>query len=320
MTPLQLTMVTWDYDRMAPLRTGEVVPQGVELNYLTLPPEETFHRTLGAHEFDVAELSLAGYVRERLAGTLPYRALPVFPSRIFRHSALFVRADSALEELDQLAGKRIGVPVEQMTAAVWVRGLLRDEYGIERDAIEWVVPEGDFVAQLADIGSDRAQPNASLERMLLAGEIDALLTVWTPPASRERPARIRTLLRDPRAAEEEYLARTRIFPIMHTLVVRESLLDAHPWLADSLTAACEEAKQRALDRLWEINALAVMVPWLVTEVERTVDTMGADFWPYGLEPNRHVVETLIGYLLKEGQIDHRPEMEDLFVTDGFTSE
>jgi 4,5-dihydroxyphthalate decarboxylase len=314
---LPLTLACWDYDRTLALRIGEVKPEGIDLTYVCLPPEQTFFRQLKNQEFDASEMSLSAYMIARSRGEVPFIAIPVFPSRIFRHSCIFVNADSGIQKPEDLAGRRVGVPQYQMTAAVWVRGFLQHDYGVPPEAIQWVTGEVERspMDQLASLLADPLGPGESLDAMLEAGKIDALVTTYLPPSFRRGSPVVRRLFPDPRPVEEEYFRRTGIFPIMHTIVLREDVSRRHPWVAGSLHRAFEESKERALRRLYDINALAVTLPWLVVEIERTRQLMGEDFWPYGVEPNRHTLETLMKYLVEQKLAPRQLPLEKLFAPD-----
>ncbi|MEK7879209.1 MAG: PhnD/SsuA/transferrin family substrate-binding protein, partial [candidate division NC10 bacterium] len=280
-------------------------------------PEQTFFRQLKDQEFDVSEMSLSSYITARNRGDAPFIAIPVFPSRIFRHSCIFVNADAGIRTPGDLAGRRVGVPYYQMTAAVWVRGFLQHDFGLPPEAIHWVAGEAEMpgrlpVAQLASILADPLGPGESLDLMLEAGKIDALVTTYLPSSFRRGSPAVRRLFPDPRPVEEEYFRRTGIFPIMHTVVLRDELHRRHPWVARSLYRAFEESKERALRRLYDINALAVTLPWLVVEIEQTRRLMGEEFWPYGIEPNRRTLETLVQYLVEQKLAERRLPLEELF--------
>ena len=314
MSRLTLTLACWDYDRTLALRIGEVKPEGIDLTYLCLPPEESFFRQLKDQEFDVSEMSLSSYITVRTRGETPFVAIPVFPSRIFRHSCVFINADSGIRKPEDLAGRRVGVPYYQMTAAVWVRGFLQHDFGVLPEAIRWVVG-GEMPRRLsgpASIQSDPLAPGESLELMLEAGKLDALITAYLPESFRRGSPVVRRLFPDPRPVEEEYFRRTGIFPIMHTVVMREDLYRDYPWVARSLYRAFEESKARAVKRLYDVNALAVTLPWLVLEIEETRRLMGEEFWAYGIEPNRRTLETLAQYLVEQKLAERTLSLEELF--------
>jgi len=317
---LRVTLACWDYDRTRALADGRVRVEGVEVIYLSLPPEETFWRMIRHQEFEVSEMSFSSYIIARSRGEDRFVAIPVFPSRVFRHSAIYVRTGAGIRDPRDLRGRRVGVPEYQMTAAVWARGLLHEEYGVSPEEIEW------FTGGLEQPGRKekleltlpsslriRAIPSdRTLTEMLVAGELDALITARAPSAFVRGDERIARLFPNYWEVEREYYARTGIFPIMHTIVIRRDVYEAHRWLAGQLYRAFEAAKQMALEELFEIAALKVMYPWIVAEAEQLRHRVGGDWWPYGIEPNRRTIATLVRYLLEQGLIERAVEPDALF--------
>ena len=318
---LRLTCACWSYDRTNALQTGAISPKDITLDYVALPPEQTFLRQLRDREFDISEMSLSAYITARAKGDDYFLALPIFPSRIFRHSAIYVNPRAGIKTPKDLRGKRVGVGFYQMTAAVWARGLLKDEYGVADTDLEWVVGSGGRAAsvtasavdQLQDLVAGTNQHVPPLEIMLEQGEIDGLVTVHIPQAIINGTGTINRLFENYGAAERDYFRRTRIFPIMHTLVVRRSIYEAHRWIASSLIDAFTAAKRYAEMRLYDTNALAVMLPSLITAVEETRALMGEDYWPYGVENNKAVLETFIRYLKEQGIIQQPIGLDGLFL-------
>ena len=319
MATLTLTLACGDYDRTLPLRTGAVRPDGVELKVLALEPEEMFYRMARLRDFDVAEFSLATYTVLRGRGE-PLVAIPVFPSFAFRHSAIFVRDGAGIREPRDLVGKRVGVPKYHMTAAVWVRGILEDEYGVSPSDLHWF--EGGEGAAVKEV--DVALPpglrhqvvpgDRNLGHLLAAGELDAFIGARRPAgaASAKEPAPVRRLFPDFRRVERAYFEKTGIFPIMHTVVLKEDLVRKHPWLPRALYEAFVEAKRLAYRRLADTAVLPYVLPWLVAEVEETRALMGDDAFPYGVSRNRKTVETLAGYSFRQGLAPRRLAVEELF--------
>ena len=314
---VRITLACAESDRTLPLILGDVRPQGIDLVFLRLPPEETFWRMLRHHEFDAAEMSLSSYVIRRSRGEDDLVAIPVFPSRQFRHSGIFVRADAGIAAPADLKGKRMGVPEYQVTAAVWMRGFLQDDYGVAPTDLRW------FQGGLLQPGRAEKQPirvpgldlrpigpDQTLSELLLAGELDAIMAPRAP--AHVDGVRIRRLFPDYRAVEADYFRRTGIFPIMHTLVVRRDVLDSQPWVARSLYDAFCHAKAIAMARLGEMVALAVSLPWQIAEWEATRTLMGEDYWPYGLEANRVTLEALVRYSVDQGLAERWLEIEALF--------
>jgi len=313
-----ITIAGARYDRTQALIDGRVCPKGVELTYLPMTIEEVFWRALRHREFDATELSLAYYMRLRASGDRTYVAIPVFPSRFFRHGCVFVPAESPLTSLSQLAGRFVGLPEYTMTACVWIRGLLADECGIRpnemrwcfggiespgrRDRIEMPSPAG---IELVPIGAQE-----TLNGLLAAGKLDALITPRIPSAYWE--GRVRRLLPNYIDIEIDYFKRTHIFPVMHVIALRSEVHDRHPWIARSLFDAYQESKRIAYEWLADINALPVSLAWYVAEWERTRALMGGDPWVDGLEPNRTAVELLQRYLVDQGLASHTITADELF--------
>lgn len=319
MSPV-FTMACQGYDRMWPLRTGEVRVGGAELNFLDLPVEETFFRMLKFGEFDIAEMSLSSYVLT-LAQGAPFVAVPVFPSRAFRHSAVYVRQDSPVSNPKDLAGGTVGVPEYQITAAVWVRGILAEHHGLPVESVRYRtggldapgreeklalgLPPG---VDVRPIGEGR-----TLSRLLLEGELDAVYSARNPgPFNADGRGGLRRLFPDPEQVERDYHLRTGIFPIMHVLVLRREVYERHRWLARELVKACARAKSVALAGLGETAALPYALPWLWAEVERTRATLGNDWWPYGVEKCRTTLETFLRYSHEQGLAARRYGPEELF--------
>ena len=320
MSRLKLSLACWDYDRTRALADGSVRAEGIDLVCLNLPVEETFFRMLRKQEFDCAEMSLSSYVLSLQQAKPPFIAIPVFPSRFFRHSGIFVGANSGISRPEQLAGKRIGVPEYQMTAAVWIRGLLADEFGVAPTSPRY------FTGGLEQTGRGEKLklslparfrvrpigPKQTLAAMLAKGEIDALHSARAPSTLTSQPVAVRRLFRDYAAVERDYYRRTRIFPIMHTVVIRRELYDRHPWVAGSLAKAFAAAQRKTYADLGETAALKAMLPWLVAHVEEARREMGPDWWSYGLDPNRQVLETFLRYHREQGLSKRRLAPEDLF--------
>ncbi len=318
MPNLQLVLACGDYDRVRPLRDGAVRPEGIELTFLPLPPEEVFWRQLVHREFDASEMSLGSYVLGRSNGDLPLVAIPVFPSRMFRHSAIFVNAEAGIARPEDLRGRRVGVPEYQLTAAVWVRGILQDAYGVRPESLLWRTGGLEHAGRreklpVAPPPGVRVEPipaDRTLHDMLESGEIDALVSPRTPESLGR--GRVRRLFPDYRAAELEYFRRTRVFPIMHTLVIRKDVYERHRWIAQSLFKAFDEAKRRVAERIYDTNALPYMLPWMHADLEEVYEVLGRDFWPYGLEANRATLETFLRYAREQGLARADLGVEDLF--------
>jgi 4,5-dihydroxyphthalate decarboxylase len=319
MTPL--TFACGVYDRTLPLLTGEIRVAGVDLTYVPIDePREIFDRMAAGEAFDLAEMSFSEYICRFVAGDCPFVALPVFPSRVFRHGMIVVNRKKIATPAD-LAGKRIGVALYTMTAAVYIRGLLQHEYGIDLAGIQWVQgavnTPGSYgnpsaMPLLAPVAIEINTSGRSLNDLLVAGEIDAIIGANMPDALKTDPDIVR-LFPDFRTAERDYFRRTGIFPIMHALVMQRSTYDRDPSLAPRLYTAFSAAKEVARSRMQRVGTLAYMLPWMIDDVEEIERVFGGDSWPYGSDPNRATIEALITYLAEQHMIAHRIPIEDLFV-------
>ena len=320
MSKLRLTFACWSYDRTRALVDGSIEPDGIDLNPLDLHVEETFFRMLRHREFDVAEMSLSSYSVTLGRDDPPFIAIPVFPSRMFRHSCIFVSEKSGIREPKDLLGKRIGTPEFQMTAPVWIRGTLQDEYGVDPPSVEYFTGGVEERGRSEKVKLDLPAkirvtpigPTQTLSQMLADGEIDALHTARTPSTYKSLPGTVRRLFENYVELERDYHRRTRIFPIMHTIVIRRDVYRANPWIAQSLQKAFVEAKRRARANLDATFAIATMLPWQIAHVEEAVREMGEDWWPYGLEPNRHVLDTFLRYHHEQGLSKRRLTPDELF--------
>ena len=304
---MNLTIACGRYDRTQALIDGRVKPEGVDqLTYLALRPGETFWRMLNHEEFDASEMSLSSYTILRSEDDTRFIAIPVFPSRVFRQNALYVRADSPLRGPADLKGKRIGVGDYQMTAAVWLRGFLQHEYGVLPRDLTWVI--GRPIRTIEPPRGIRLEPLAAgttLEDRLERGEIDALMTVMIPKTLGKS---VRRLVPDFREVELAYYRKTKIFPIMHTFVLRRAVYDAHPWLAISLYRAFVRSRDRALRHMYDTDALTVSLPWVIDEIERGREIP----WDYSIEGSRPTLEALVQYLDEQTLTRRRMRVEELF--------
>jgi len=327
MPALRLTLACWDYDRTRALIDGSVAPGGIDLIYLNQPVEETFWRMLRYREFDCSEMSLSSYVASLNSDNPPFIAIPVFPSRFFRHSCIFVSAKSGIRQPTDLKGKRIGVPEYQMTAPVWIRGILSDDYGVKVTDVEHYSggeeePGRDEKLKLdlpKEIRVRPIGPQQTLSRMLADGELDALVTARAPSTFQKEPDKVRRLFPDYVETEKQYYRRTKIFPIMHTVVIRRDVYAKNPWVAQSLYKAFTEAKAKAYTLYDQTAALPAMVPWLVAQLDEARREMGEDWWPYGVEPNRKVLETFLRYHHEQGLSKRRFAPEELFARETLES-
>lgn len=315
---LPLTVACWDYDRTRLLFDGQVAIEGCETNMLCLPVEETFFRALRSTEFDVAELSLSSYTMMRSRGSCPYIAVPVFLSRMFRHSAIYVRADSPLRTPEDLRGRTVGVPEYQLTAPVWVRGILQDEYGVQPHELRWRTGgvetpgrhEKVSFAAPPGVQVESIPATDTLDQQLLDGRIDALIAPRAP-ASFVQGKSVR-LFNNLRETERAYYAKTGIFPIMHVVGIRAALVEQQPWLAASVYKAFNQAKDHALRELSEVGALKTSLPWLTSEYDDTVAAMGRDFWQYGVQSNKAALDAFLRYHHQQGLSSRLMHAGELF--------
>jgi 4,5-dihydroxyphthalate decarboxylase len=310
------------YDRMLALYTGEVKPEGIDLEFIRMDsPREIFDRMAAGLEFDAAEMSCSEFITRFDAGQCPLVAIPVFPSRAFRHNMITVRADAGIATPKDLAGRRVGVPLYTMTAAVWIRGHLQHEYGVDLDSIRWVQGainkrgshgHPTVMPLLRPVPIEVNRSERTLGEMLQAGELDAIIGTALPDGMRTDP-NIRRLFPDFRAVEQDYFRRTGIFPTMHLLAMRRDLYEQHPFIAASLYRACCEAKDLALAKMKYLGALRYMLPWLTDDLVEIDALFGGDPWPYGIEPNRPTLEAFVQYLQEQAMVSRAMPIESLFV-------
>ena len=320
MSRLPLTFGCWNYDRTRALIDGSVVPDGIDLNYLDMPVEETFFRMLRHREFDVAELSLSSYTLSLNRDPSPFVAIPVFPSRCFRHSSIFVNAAAGIRAPRDLVGRRVGCPEYQMTAPVWIRGILSEHYGVPVDGVTYVTGGEEQPGRSEKIALDlppairveRIGPAQTLAQMLRDGQIDALYTARAPSTVRAGDGRVVRLFPDFVDVERAYYRQTGIFPIMHVVAIRRDVYEAHRWIAQSLVKAFGQAQRRTYDDLNETAASKAMLPWLPAHVEEATALMGEDWWPYGLARNRDTLATFLRYSHEQGLARRLLAPEDLF--------
>lgn len=326
MAKLSMTFACGLYDRMVPLFAGEVQPEGIDLNFIRLDdPRQIFDRMGGGLEFDCSEMSSSEYISrknaERHGGPpCPFVAIPVIASRVFRHGFIVVNRDRIHSPKD-LAGKRIGVPLYTMSAAIWMRGHLTHDYGVDLSNVTWVQaainaskshgePSPPPLHRPAKIIADTG--GRSLSELLDKGEIDALLGTGMPDCMRTNPS-IQRLFPNYRDVERDYYQRTKIFPIMHVVVIKKTLYEQHPFIATSLYNAFCKSKDAALERMKYIGALRYMLPWLPADLDEIEEVFGGDPWPYGVEPNRPTLEALVTYLADQGVTQTREPVDSLFV-------
>ena len=308
MSRLSLSLACWNYDRTRALMDGSIAPDGIDLTYLNLPVEETFFRMLRHREFDVAELSLSSYTVSLFREPSPFVAIPIFPSRYFRHSSIYVNTDSGIRTPADLVGKRIGTPEYQMTAPVWIRGILAEHYGVPVTSARYLTggeeePGRGEKLKLElppSIKIEPIGPTQTLSAMLADGEIDALYTARMPSTFTTRPDKVKRLFPDFAEVEKQYYRDTGIFPIMHTVAIRRDVYEANRWIAQSLCKAFVAAQRATYEDLHVTAALKSMLPWLTSYVEETRALMGEDFWPYGFARNQATLATFLRYHHDQG--------------------
>jgi 4,5-dihydroxyphthalate decarboxylase len=317
-----LTFACGLYDRMLRLYTGEVAPRGIDLKFLANDePRDIFDRMGGKLEFDASEMSSSEFISRFGAGECPFVAIPAFASRVFRHGFIFFNRKSGIHTPKDLEGRRVGVPLYTMSAAIWIRGLLQHDYGVDLQSIRWV--QG-ALKKAGAHGSPTVAPllkepamevnrsGKSLSRLLADGDIDAVISSRPVEGIGSNPD-IARMFPNYREVEKDYYRRTRIFPIMHLIVIRRDIHEAHPFVAQSLYDALCESKDRALALMKERGALRYMLPWLPADMDEIDDVFGGDPWPYGVEANRPTLEALVQYMVEQHFIPKRIAIEDLFV-------
>lgn len=320
MPDVPITVASGDYDRIRAIREGGVKVEGCAVTYGVVEPNELFRRNLKRQEFDVAEMSFSTYITLRDQGRAHYTAIPVFLSRAFRHSAIFVRTDRIASPSD-LKGKRVGTPEYLTTMLVWLRGLLSDAYGIAPSDLHWRLggleqpardASGPAQAATSGVDIEVIPAGRTLAGMLADGDIDAVFSARPPSCFQRGDARVDRLFPDYRTVEQAYFRDTGIYPVMHALGIRNTLVERHPWMAASLFKAFAAAKEFAVADLQRLAAFAVTLPWIEAEYRATQAVLGNDVWPYGIAANRKAIDTLSRYLHEQGFTKRRMPAEELF--------
>jgi len=320
MSRLALSLACWNYDRTRALMDGTIRPDGIDLTYLNLPVEETFFRMLRNREFDVAEMSLSSYTVSMFREPRPFVAIPIFPSRMFRHSSIYINTGSGIREPKDLVGKRVGTPEYQMTAPVWIRGILAEHYGVPVDSVTYCTGGEEEPGRSEKLKLDlppsiRVEPigaGQTLSAMLASGEIDALHTARMPSTFVTAPDKVKRLFPDFVDVEKAYFRKTGIFPMMHTVAIRREVYEKNRWIAQSLYKAFAASQKATYEDLYVTAALKVMLPWLTAEVEQTRTLMGEDFWPYGFDKNEKTLATFLRYHHEQGLSKRLLTPEELF--------
>lgn len=313
MANISLTIACGPYDRMEGIRSGAIQIEGIDPIYIAIEsPVEIFTRMIKQNAFDVSEMSLTTFMSARSRNEFPFVGIPVFPSRVFRHGFIFVNSRALIKTARELEGRRIGVQGYQQTASVWIRGILKDEYDVDLSGVRWVDGGGSQMEKsIPGVQIERASGMPALSEMLAQGKIDAFMGASAPTSFGKSPDIVR-LFPNYREVERDYFQRTRIFPIMHTVVIRESLHKEEPWIAESLFKAFTESKRLALRSMRFSGAMRYMLPWLYDELDEIDELFGRDPYPYGLEPNRPNLETLARYLLEQGFVTRPIDINGIF--------
>lgn len=327
MGKLRLSLACSSYDCTRALLEDRIPIDGIELTYLNLPPEEAFFRMLRRQEFDAAEMSLSSYVVSLFSDNPPFIAVPVFPSRVFRHGSIFINHNSGIREPKDIVGKLVGSPEYQMTAAVWIRGILSDDYDVPVKSARYCnggLEQSNRAEKLPlslppDIHLRSIDPGKTLSQMLGMGEIDVLFSPRVPSSFVTGTGTVHRLFEDYHSVEREYFLRTRIFPIMHTVVIRREVYSKYPWVASSLYGGFVRAQREVYDDLYQAATPKYMLPWIARFVEETRALMGKDFWPYGLEPNLNTLTTFLRYSFEQGLSKRQLTPQELFAPETLES-
>lgn len=321
MARLSLSLACCEYDRCRAIFDGRVGVDGCELLATPVEPEEAFHRAFQHQEFDVTELSLSSYTMLTSRDESPYVGIPAFVSRLFRHSGVYIRTDRGIDHPSKLAGRTIGLPEYQITATVWIRGFLADDYGVDARDVAWRQggleeagrEERSPIELPSDIELKPIPTDRTLSDMLEHGELDAIISARAPSCYLNGAANVDRLFPDFKSVEQDYFSRTGLFPIMHIIGVRRSIHERHPWVAVNLFKAFIEAKAHAMYELGQIGHLFCSLPWSVAEFEQTRRLMGEDYWSYGLNPaNRKVLEAFLRYHNEQGLSKRQVAVDELF--------
>jgi 4,5-dihydroxyphthalate decarboxylase len=326
--PLELSFACPPYDRILPLAYGNIIPEGIRLNYMSLEVEEIFWRQLRNQEFDVSESSLSSYAMLRSRGDDRFIAIPVFTSRYFRHSCVFINMQKGIKEPQDLIGKTVGLPEYQITAVVWLRGIFQDEYGVLPEDVHWRSGGEETPGRKEKIALDLPQEidlqpipaDKYLSQMLDEGELDGLFTARAPSCFTNGSPNVGRLFENYREVEEAYYQKTGIFPIMHTVILKREVYEKNPWIAVNLYKAFCQAKDMVMMGYFETAALRVTVPWLSGEVERLKNLFGEDWWPYGIEKSRKTLETFLRYHHEQGLSKRLMTVGELFAPETLDEE
>ena len=324
---LKLTFACHDYDHVRDIFEPEVVTEGIELTQLKLPVEEIFFRFIKFGEFEISEHSFAKYVSLRSKNQARGVAIPIFPSRVFRHSAIYIRTDSVIKQPKDLEGCRIGIPEWGQTAGVYVRGALADQFDVDLSSIKWIQSGVHQPGRSEKIKFNlpawvNLQPDTdhNLNDLLLSGAVDAVVTAHPIQSFKDQDPRVARMFDDPRDVELDYFEKTECFPIMHTIVIRDDVLNENPWAAQTIYKGLDQARMRCVRRLSDATASAIPMPWIFSVLKDSRNLYGGhDIWAYGIEENRATLETFARYCLEQGIADRLMSPEDLFFENTFES-
>jgi 4,5-dihydroxyphthalate decarboxylase len=321
MAKLTITIACRGYDRVRALIDGTVAIDGCDTVVLPWKAEEIFLRAYDGAQFDVTELSMSSHILTTAMGITRYVAIPVFISRMFRHAAIYIRADLGIEGPAGLRGKAVGVPEYQMTAALWARGMLSDEYGVRSEEMRWRTGGLEIPGRAEKFGLVLKPPfdvrsipkDRTLNELLAHGELDALVSARPPSCFAGEKSEVRRLFPSYRDVEADYFQKTGLFPIMHVIGIRRDLADRYPWLAGAVYRAFQRAQAVCVAAMEDDNALEIMLPWSLDELAATKKIMGANYWPYGIEANRSAISAMVRYAHEQGLTDRELAIEELFV-------
>ena len=326
MANLKLKLACADYDRTRPLKYGIVKPKGIDLEIVNDEVHEIFWRMLQYNEFDVSEMSTSNYLTEKSTENPRFIAIPVFLSRLFRHGYIYINKNKGIKTPQDLKGKKVGIPEYSMTALVWIRGILNDEYGVAPSDIEWHMGGGEGARRAGRIKHGIPEnvrivtvpEGKPLSDMLADGEIDAMLHADVPPCIWAKNPNVARLFPNYREVEQDYYRRTKIFPIMHSVAIKREIYEANPWVAKSLYDAFVESKnicQKAIEA--NTGALLYMLPWTVAEYESTLEVMGNDYWAFGVEGSRPTLEALTRYAYEQGLATRKFSVDEMFAKETY---
>jgi 4,5-dihydroxyphthalate decarboxylase len=320
MARIELTLACVPTDRTRPILDGTIEIPGVRLKSIPGEPEDLFRRALRDEEFDITEMSMSSHITVTARGSPHYIAIPVFLSRAFRHSGMFIRTDRGIRGPADLKGKRIGIPEFQQTAILWMRGILRDEHGIGVRDVEWFTGgvneplPGERIALTLPPGIrvKYIGPARTLDELLRNGEIDAVISTRVPACHDEPGSKVVRLFPDYRKVESDYYKRTGFFPVMHTLAVRRRLADEQPELPASLFRAFTAGRDHAIAELAMVNAFRVALPWPAAALDDAKKILGEDYWPFGFRRCHGEISTMTRYAFEDGLTTRVVAPEELF--------